>query len=192
MAYGVIYGILEKQSQVVWILPICLQMLAPVVTCVMAPRLPESPRWLVEKGRTEEARSALLFLRGGKDGYDVDADLRGLEENFQVAQSKRQLGWLECFKGRNLARTNVCVGVQRSVSNCRQTHAFEIDENAGARSLQQGQGLAFIANYMVIFFIQLGIQNPYMILLISKRHYGRTSCDPYLYVLLHEQSTEPS
>lgn len=62
----------------------------------------------------------------------------------------------------------------------------------GARSLQQGQGLAFIANYMVIFFIQLGIQNPYMILLISKRHYGRTSCDPYLYVLLHEQSMEPS
>jgi hypothetical protein len=36
-------------------------------------------------------------------------------------------------------------------------------------SLQQGQGLAFIANYMVIFFIQLGIENPYMILLISKR-----------------------
>ena len=130
MAYGVIYGILEKQSQVVWILPICLQMLAPVVTCVMAPRLPESPRWLVEKGRTEEARSALLFLRGGKDGYDVDADLRGLEENFQAAQSKRQLGWLECFKGRNLARTNVCVGVQRSVGSRRQTLAFEIEENA--------------------------------------------------------------
>jgi hypothetical protein len=172
VAYGVIYGILGKQSQIVWILPICLQMVAPVVTCVMAPRLPESPRWLVEKGRTDEARSALLFLRGGKEGYDVEADVRGLEESFRVAQSKRQLGWLECFKGAWLA---IDTGSADLIAH--RHHLFA--------SLQQGQGLAFIANYMVIFFIQLGIQNPYMILLISERFPAFCSlimiADPHLF-----------
>lgn len=113
VANGVIYGILTNNTSAVWIVPIMLQLLAPLVTCVMAPRLPESPRWLVEKGRDEEARAALQFLRGGKAGYDVDFELAALKSNFQEAQKRRQVGWLELFKGRNLARTNVCIGVQR-------------------------------------------------------------------------------
>jgi hypothetical protein len=113
VAYGVIYAVLPKSSSLVWLVPICLQLLAPAVTCIFAPRLPESPRWLVEKGRVEEARDALLFLRGGKAGYDVDTDIAALQANFEAAQSRHKASWLSLFKGRNLKRTNVCIGVQR-------------------------------------------------------------------------------
>lgn len=144
-ATGVIYGILTKTGQIVWVLPIALQCLAPVVTLTMAHMLPESPRWLLEKGRLDEARAALLYLRKNRVGYNVDDDINVLETAHQERLAKKASTWAECFKGRNLYRTNVAIAIQ---------------------SLQQGQGLSFIANYLVIFFIQLGIQNPYTILLI--------------------------
>jgi hypothetical protein len=36
----------------------------------------------------------------------------------------------------------------------------------GIQCLQQGQGISFMANYLVIFFMQLGIPDPYKILVI--------------------------
>lgn len=55
------------------------------------------------------------------------------------------VGWLELFRGANLRRTLVAVGLQ---------------------CLQQAQGVSFVANYTVITLLELGITNVYTIVLV--------------------------
>lgn len=49
-ASGVVYGTSQLQTAACYLIPLGLQLLAPVLLCIMAPILPESPRWLVTKG----------------------------------------------------------------------------------------------------------------------------------------------
>lgn len=49
-ASGVVYGTSQLQTSACYMIPIGLQLFAPTLLCLMAPLLPESPRWLVIKG----------------------------------------------------------------------------------------------------------------------------------------------
>lgn len=51
-------------------------------------------------------------------------------------------GWGACFRGQALRRTQIVTGIQ---------------------CLQQGQGISFMANYLVIFLLQLGVKNVYLL-----------------------------
>lgn len=63
----------------------CLCALIPLVFGVVFFFMPESPKYLVIKGRNEEARDALITLRG-KD-YDVDAELNDLKQKAEDARN---------------------------------------------------------------------------------------------------------
>jgi sugar porter (SP) family MFS transporter len=141
----VIFCVKDFVDKRVWCIPIGLQLLAPVIMLCFGWTIPESPRWLLESGRQDEARKALLHLRRGKAGYNPDEDIRALEENYAREVANGSVTWAQCFRGVDLKRTLIVLGVQ---------------------CLQQGQGISFMANYLVIFFMQLGIQDPYMILVI--------------------------
>jgi hypothetical protein len=69
----------------------------------------------VEKGRIDEARKTLLFLRRGKADYNVNEDLNEMEAAWQAKLNAKKGRWIDCFRGRNLARTNVCIGAQSYV-----------------------------------------------------------------------------
>lgn len=47
-------------------IPIMMQLFFPTVVIVGLFFCPESPRWLVEKGRIEQARRSLQFVRSGE------------------------------------------------------------------------------------------------------------------------------
>ncbi|ORY61060.1 general substrate transporter [Leucosporidium creatinivorum] len=145
-AYVTIYCLQGSRGPLVWCLPIGLQLFAPVAILLFGWSLPESPRWLIEKGRREEAHAALMHLRRGKVGYNPQEDLILLEE---AAARERELAstvsWAQCFRGTDGFRTFIVAGVQ---------------------CLQQGQGISFMSNYLVVFFLQLGISNVWMILVV--------------------------
>lgn len=133
MAYCCLYTLVDESGQRVWIIPIMIQMLAPALMIAFG-FIPESPRWLIEKGRIEDARFSLLRLRRGKKGYTPDDDLAALEQAHQESLSAHgQARWLDCFRGSDLKRTLIVLGVQ---------------------CLQQGQGIGFMSNYLV------GLMNP--------------------------------
>ena len=56
-----------------WRVPSICQFLPTIVTLALLPLIPESPRWLISKGREDEAREVLLVLQGGKDD-EVEAN----------------------------------------------------------------------------------------------------------------------
>ncbi|KAJ9121288.1 hypothetical protein QFC24_004624 [Naganishia onofrii] len=141
----VIYCIKNMVDQRVWCIPIGLQLLAPVVMLAFGWTIPESPRWLLESGRKEEARASLLHLRRGKAGYDPEEDLQVIEENYERERENGRVSWGQCFRGIDRKRTLIVLGIQ---------------------CLQQGQGISFMANYLVIFLMQLGIKDVFMILVI--------------------------
>jgi len=49
--------------------------------------LPESPRWLVDKGKIEAARSALIKIR---ETEDVETELNQIRQSVEEESSQRQ------------------------------------------------------------------------------------------------------
>lgn len=106
--------------------------------------IPESPRWLLQKERREEAHKALAFVREGSLNEEAVAlELSLVEMAMQEEQQNhRATSYLDCFRGSNLHRTCIAMGVQ---------------------CLQQAQGNSFTSTYLVIFLQQVGIEEPQLI-----------------------------
>merc|ERR1712062_168489 len=64
--------------------------LHPLLMTVWMFFMPESPVFLVSKGRMEAARSSLLFLRGPK--YDVDKELLEIQSSVRESQEAGSIG----------------------------------------------------------------------------------------------------
>lgn len=69
-----------------WRFPLALQCLPPLVLLIGSPWLPRSPRWLISKGKHEEAKVVLERLRQSPDDPD---NLVAKEEYYQTAEQIR-------------------------------------------------------------------------------------------------------
>ena len=69
-----------------WRFPLALQCLPPLVLLSGSPWLPRSPRWLISKGKLDEAQHVLQRLRESPDDPD---NLTAKEEFFQTKEQIR-------------------------------------------------------------------------------------------------------
>ncbi|RDW62533.1 putative sugar transporter-3 [Coleophoma crateriformis] len=128
-------------SQWAWRTVLIVQFAVPILLLGVVVYLPESPRFLVRKGRFEEARKSLAFIRRGA------ATEEEIEEEFQLTclaveeqqENHKANTYLDCFKGTNGRRLMIAVVCQL---------------------IEQLSGNAFMTNYAVIFMAQVGINNP--------------------------------
>lgn len=133
-------GIMSRQA---YQIPLYACLPAPVILILTLHFIPESPRWLINHGRPEQALRSLRSLRKG--AYDEVALQQEFEEMKAIAAREAEVknDWrlfLELFKGTNLRRTLICVGVGTA--------------NAGV-------GAMFILAFGTYFLETAGISDPF-------------------------------
>ncbi|KUI59800.1 General alpha-glucoside permease [Cytospora mali] len=126
---------LDKSS---YQIPIAILFVVPVVLSIGLCFVPESPRYLVNKGRMDQARRSLETLRGDSlrpEELDLEWTemVKGIEEEQRLAKT---IGPLDQYRGTDLRRTLLCYGVIMS---------------------QVGSGAWFLISYSAYFFIVSGL-----------------------------------
>ncbi|KAB5546801.1 sugar porter family MFS transporter [Coniochaeta sp. 2T2.1] len=104
----------EITSRQAYQIPLYACFPAPAILLLTLHFVPESPRWLLNHGKPEQALKSLRTLRKG--AYDEVALQQEWEEMKAIAarESETKNDWrlfFELFKGTNLRRTIICVGV---------------------------------------------------------------------------------
>ncbi|EFQ35535.1 hypothetical protein CGRA01v4_10847 [Colletotrichum graminicola] len=78
-----------KTGPVTWRPPIAIAIVFSLVLMSSIYLLPESPRWLVMKGRTEQARAIISAFRGlPEDSMEVMAEVAGIEHSLEDTSQK--------------------------------------------------------------------------------------------------------
>ncbi|KAL5606783.1 uncharacterized protein BROUX77_003976 [Berkeleyomyces rouxiae] len=109
MGSAMMRGILNVKGDISWKSVYALQWVWPVILVPVVWLCPESPRWLVGKGRELEARQEQLRLVP-KDTEDPDISIEALKKQMREQHEENpESFWstAQCFKGRNLVRTEL-------------------------------------------------------------------------------------
>ena len=81
--------------------------------CVGMFLLPETPRWLITKDRTEDAARSLSRLRRlPVDHEAIVSELEDIRASYQYQMSLGSASYIECFKGTVGKRTLTGIGLQ--------------------------------------------------------------------------------
>ncbi|EHY58279.1 hypothetical protein HRR83_004862 [Exophiala dermatitidis] len=99
------YFATSRNESFAWRFPLCIQTLPPLVLLITSIWIPRSPRWLLQKGKIDEAWSVIQALRRSPDDPD---DLAAKEELYQTkaqlaldAAKLKAVGygpWMACLK----------------------------------------------------------------------------------------------
>ena len=136
----------DTPSHASWRIPISIQFVWAFILATGMVLLPESPRWLIKKGRDEDAARALSRLTAlPTDHPELQAELEEVRLSFQQEKELGESSYLDCFRSRpNKVRLRTLTGI----------------------FIQMGlqlTGLPFIFYYSTVFFKNSGIHNPFLV-----------------------------
>ncbi|OCL06225.1 hypothetical protein AOQ84DRAFT_224041 [Glonium stellatum] len=128
-------------------IPIACLYIIPALLSILLFWVPESPRWLLHRGRDAEARRALEALRyGAVEGEFLEFEwtemLKGVEEEKRISKKS---ALLDMFRGTDLRRTLLCYGIVAS---------------------QAGSGSWFLISYQTYFFSIAGITKSFQLAIV--------------------------
>ncbi|KAK5138479.1 hypothetical protein LTR08_000065 [Meristemomyces frigidus] len=123
-----------------YLIPLGLIYIVPFFIAIGLFCIPESPRWLMEKGKTEQAKKSLLWLRPNKDA--VDSEIFSIQEAIDAAkENSGKALFLEMFRNPvDRRRTLLAVG---------------------AVNTQAASGAMFMIAYGTYFFEMAGVGKPF-------------------------------
>ncbi|KAK4234234.1 general substrate transporter [Achaetomium macrosporum] len=135
-----VYGSSFRTDDLAWRIPIATQIIPPGILLLGLPFLPESPSWLIIKGKPQEAAASFRKFNGSD--FDVDTAMAtttaAVVAEKELAKEGSQTSWLQCFRGIDGRRTLIVCMVYIS---------------------QQFIGVNFIAGYLAYYFKLAGVQN---------------------------------
>ncbi|KAJ5438527.1 Maltose permease MAL61 [Penicillium daleae] len=166
---GVIKGMLNRDDQWAYRIPYGLQWMWPLPLFIGIFLAPESPWWLVRRGRTKDAKRALERLTSKDRETDFDADetiSMMVHTTALEARITKGASYLDCFKGTDLRRTEiVCMvwAIQNLSGNSFSNYSTYFLEQAGldssnAYNFAMGQySINMVGVFGAWFLMTLGI-----------------------------------
>ncbi|KAI0764305.1 AmMst-1 [Trametes elegans] len=129
-----------------WQVATGVQFVWAAVLCVGMVWLPETPRWLVMKGRGDAALKALSRLRSlPEDDFSVRSEIDDIVAALVEEREMGESSYADCFRwNRNKTGLRTLTGI-------------------ALQTWQQLTGINFISYYGVTFFASAGIKNPFLI-----------------------------
>ncbi|KAG0652307.1 maltose permease MAL31 [Hyphodiscus hymeniophilus] len=136
IAAGVLEGLVDNTTQWSYRIPFAIQWVWPVPLFLVAWFAPDSPWWLVRKGRLADAEKSLIRLSSNLTPEEIRLKLAMMvhTDNLEKAMNTESSYW-DCFRGTNLRRTEIA---------CMVLAAQELS----------GEAFAYGSTY---FFIQAGL-----------------------------------
>lgn len=113
IAFWIQYGTSHIDGQAAWRLPIGLQMIPTIVLHITMYFMPESPRWLVQQDRQQEALEVLARLHSKGDTNDayVRAELTEIIAKLRWEKSNPPTTYASMLFGMEARRTWLAIGV---------------------------------------------------------------------------------
>lgn len=147
ISFGALMGILvdnytntmpgRKSYQI----PLAVMYVVPVFISVFISFLPETPRFLISKGKYGKAADSIRRTRGIADIFRLEAEVTDIKNTWLEEQEMRKgTSIKDMFQGTDLRRTVISIGV----TVC-----------------QSATGITFIAGYSVYFYVQAQIGSPF-------------------------------
>ena len=107
---GVVKAFSSRMDEWSYRLPLAIQWAWPLPVILFTIFAPDSPWWLVRRGRIEDAKSSLRRLTSSKCGVPIhiDYEISVIQAtNEQEMSLDSGTSYLDCFKGKNLRRTEI-------------------------------------------------------------------------------------
>jgi SP family sugar:H+ symporter-like MFS transporter len=107
-------GTREISSSASWRLPIVIGIPFAAILGLGIWLCPESPRWLVSRGRNDQAYAGLSVMRGLTKGTAdawVEADYAAIITAHEKDSKMRPAGWLDCFRVENKTLHRTLLGI---------------------------------------------------------------------------------
>ncbi|KAI0846993.1 sugar transporter [Daldinia vernicosa] len=134
---GVIMGNLWRTDEWAYRIPYALQWMWPVPLIIGISFAPESPWWLVRKGKLEDAKHSLLRLTSldRETDFDVDETVAMMVHTTALEQKiTKGASYLDCFKGVDRRRTEIvcmCWAIQNLSGNSFSNYSTYFLQQAG-------------------------------------------------------------
>ncbi|KAJ5279729.1 general substrate transporter [Penicillium angulare] len=109
---GVVAGTLDIDGMWSYRVPFAVQWSWPLFMIIICWFAPESPWWLTRKGQESEARISLdRVCSAPEDVIDPEHTMAVIQETLRLEKEAMRIqgGYLDCFKGANLRRTEIAV-----------------------------------------------------------------------------------
>lgn len=142
LAAGITLKTLQIKSHWSWKLPSILQMAPSVLQVSFIPFLPESPRWLMSKGRDDEALAILKkYHDEAGPGLEISMiEFEQIRQALDLENQSRKRGWAELFQSAGMRRRSFIT--------------------AFLGLFTQFSGNTLISAYLVVILKQIGFTDP--------------------------------
>ncbi|ESK86811.1 hexose transport-related protein [Moniliophthora roreri MCA 2997] len=140
-ATGAMVGTEKMNSTWAWRLPLILQVVPPVIVMSCVFFCPESPRWLVQKGRIDKAEEILIRYHGtdGQKNAVVELEMKEFKESIEAKKFEPFWDYSPLFSSANrrwrmLALSLMCVNGQLAGNGLITYFLPVMMKNAGVQS----------------------------------------------------------